>query len=86
VRLARRHGPAFILLNLGLPGRDGLQVLRTMRRRDKLESTAIVILTGRHVLTDLFEDYHLGADDDLVKPARPAEIVSRAHELIGTRP
>jgi DNA-binding response OmpR family regulator len=85
LRLARRHQPGFILLDLGLPGRDGLQVLRTMRRCDKLMSTPIVVLTGREVLTDLFDAYNLGADDYLVKPVHSDELVSRVGELLRER-
>lgn len=85
LRLARRHRPSFILLDLGLPGRDGLQVLRTMRRCDKLAATPIVVLTGREVTTDLFDAYQLGADDYLVKPVQPVELVARAHQLLQAR-
>ena len=81
LRLARRHAPAFVVLDIGLPGRDGWQVLRSLRRCDKTAATPIVLLTGRQVVTDMFDAYALGADDYFVKPARPDDILARCHDL-----
>jgi DNA-binding response OmpR family regulator len=68
-----------VLLDLGLPGRDGLEVLRVLRE-GKLE-TPVLILTARDSLEDRVKGLDSGADDYLVKPFAFAELVARVRAL-----
>jgi DNA-binding response OmpR family regulator len=68
-----------VLLDLGLPGRDGLEVLRVLRE-GKLE-TPVLILTARDSREDRVKGLDSGADDYLVKPFAFAELVARVRAL-----
>ncbi len=77
--LARTRRPDAIVLDLGLPRVDGLDVIRTLRR----DSTVpIVILTARGDETDRITGLELGADDYVVKPFSPRELVARVRAVL----
>lgn len=70
----RRESPELVLLDLMLPGLDGLAVCRALRA----ESTVpIVMLTARGDTLDIVEGLQAGADDYIVKPFKPKELVAR---------
>ncbi len=70
----RRECPDLVLLDLMLPGMDGLEVCRRIRA----ESTVpIVMLTARGDTLDVVEGLQAGADDYIVKPFKPKELVAR---------
>jgi DNA-binding response OmpR family regulator len=69
-----------ILLDLLLPGRDGLHVLRTLRQQGF--ETPVLVLTARDTLEDRVTGLDMGADDYLVKPFAFAEVVARARALL----
>jgi len=64
-----------IILDIMLPGRDGIDVLRTLRKRDL--RTPVVILTARDTIEDKVRGLDCGADDYLVKPFAVAELLAR---------
>lgn len=64
-----------VLLDLGLPGRDGIAVLRTLRGRG--DATPVVVLTARDTLADKVGGLDAGADDYLVKPFELDELLAR---------
>ena len=66
---ARREKPDLVVLDLGLPGIDGLDVTRTLRREG---NTPIIMLTARVDDTDRIIGLELGADDYVTKPFNPA--------------
>ncbi len=68
-----------VLLDLALPGRDGLAVLQALRRNDS--DTRVLILTARDTLADRVAGLDAGADDYLVKPFAFAELVARIRAL-----
>ncbi len=68
-----------ILLDLTLPGRDGLEILRTLR--DRGLKTPVLVLTARDSLEDRVTGLDSGADDYLVKPFAFAELVARIRAL-----
>jgi DNA-binding response OmpR family regulator len=68
-----------IILDLGLPGRDGLEILRGVRERSI--STPVLILTARGDLKDRIEGLDRGADDYLAKPFSMEELLARVHVL-----
>ena len=74
----RTAKPDLILLDLGLPGRDGLDVLREVRRNSAVPS---IILTARGEETDRIVGLELGADDYMVKPFSPKELVARVRAV-----
>ncbi len=65
-----------ILLDIGLPGINGLEICRTLRR-DAHSSTPIIMLTARDQLDDKLSGFDAGADDYLVKPFAMAELEAR---------
>ena len=69
-----------ILLDLGLPGRDGLQILTTLR--SKGVKTPVLVLTARDTLQDRVAGLDSGADDYLVKPFAFAELLARIRALM----
>ncbi len=64
-----------VLLDLGLPGKDGLQVLRTLRARKK--NTPVIVITARDDVEDRIKGLDAGADDYMVKPFDLDELSAR---------
>jgi DNA-binding response OmpR family regulator len=75
----RSEKPDLIVLDLGLPGLDGLDVTRTVR---KDSNTPIVMLTARGEESDKLVGLELGADDYIVKPFSPKELVARVRAVL----
>ena len=69
-----------VILDLMLPGRDGTEILRTLRKKDK--GTPVLILTARDALEDKILGLDLGADDYLVKPFAFPELTARIRALL----
>ena len=69
-----------VVLDLMLPGRDGLQVLSTLRKRGL--QTPVLILTARDAIEDRVEGLDKGADDYLVKPFAFPELLARVRALL----
>ena len=69
-----------IILDLMLPGKNGLEVCRELRQRGN--DTAILMLTAKSQLTDLVVGLKLGADDYLTKPFEPPELLARIEALL----
>jgi DNA-binding response OmpR family regulator len=76
---ARRSKPDLVVLDLALPGRDGLDVARTLRRTS---TVPIVMLTARGDEIDRVVGLELGADDYVVKPFSPKELVARVRAVL----
>ncbi|WP_306602255.1 response regulator [Geothrix sp. 21YS21S-2] len=74
ILLARSYNPDIILLDLGLPDRDGLEVLRELRDWSR---KPILIISARNQETDKVRALDLGADDYLTKPFGAAELLAR---------
>jgi DNA-binding response OmpR family regulator len=72
--LARTENPDLMILDLGLPGIDGLDVTRELR---KLSNVPIIMLTARSEESDKLIGLELGADDYITKPFSPKEVVAR---------
>jgi DNA-binding response OmpR family regulator len=76
---ARAGRPDLVILDLGLPGMDGMDVARELRRTHE---TPIVMLTARGDETDRIVGLELGADDYVVKPFSPKELVARVRAVL----
>lgn len=81
--LARREKPEVIVLDLMLPGVDGGQICSTLRAESDV---AILMLTARATLEDRIAGLDLGADDYLVKPFSPRELVARVKAVMRRLP
>jgi two-component system alkaline phosphatase synthesis response regulator PhoP len=77
--LARTRRPDAVILDLGLPVLDGLDVVRALRRDS---SVPIVVLTARGDESDRVAGLELGADDYVVKPFSPKELVARVRAVL----
>ena len=69
-----------ILLDLGLPGRDGLEIMAALRQRG--DHTPIIILTARDAVVDRVEGLNSGADDYLAKPFAFTELLARVRAIL----
>lgn len=80
LRLAKHHNFAAILLDLSIPGIDGLRVLQRLRDAD--DATPILILTARGAVGDRVAGLNAGADDYLAKPFDLDELEARLRAII----
>jgi len=79
LELARTRKPDLVVLDLGLPALDGLDVTRALRRDGMLP---IIMLTARDDESDKLVGLELGADDYVVKPFSPKELVARVRAVL----
>jgi DNA-binding response OmpR family regulator len=87
LRLVRAAPPDLLVLDLMLPGLDGLEVCRRLRQDPATAGVPIVMLTARGEEVDRVLGLELGADDYLVKPFSPKELVARVRAVLRrTRP
>ena len=75
--LVQREKPALVILDLMLPGMDGLAVCSAIRRTPSVSGTSIVMLTARTAEEDVVRGLELGADDYITKPFSNAILVAR---------
>jgi len=76
---ARERKPDLLVIDLGLPDIDGLDVTRTLRKES---SVPMIILTARDEETDKILGLELGADDYMTKPFSPKELVARVRAIL----
>ena len=81
VQLARTLRPDLVVLDLMLPGLDGLEVMRRIRDDDR-DRIAVILLTAKGEESDRVIGLRLGADDYVVKPFSPAELVARVDAVL----
>jgi two-component system alkaline phosphatase synthesis response regulator PhoP len=79
---ARDKAPDLVVLDLGLPGLDGLDVTRQLRQGQSTAALPIVMLTARDDELDKLLGLELGADDYLTKPFSPRELVARVKAVL----
>ena len=79
IRLAGAERPDLVVLDLMLPGLGGLEVMRRLRERDR---PSVILLTAKGEATDRVIGLRLGADDYVVKPFSPAELVARVDAVL----
>ncbi|MET0557941.1 MAG: response regulator transcription factor [Solirubrobacterales bacterium] len=81
LRLAEEHRPDLVVLDLMLPGIDGIEVMRQLRERPG-KPIAVILLTARGEQSDRLVGLRRGADDYVVKPFSPAELVARVEAVL----
>ena len=82
LQAARDEQPALIILDLMLPELSGFQVLERIRADKGLSETPVLMLTARREESDRVQGLSLGADDYLVKPFSPQELVLRVRNIL----
>lgn len=82
---ARAQAPDLILLDIMLPGLDGLEVCRELRRDSRTARVPIIMLTARAEESDLVAGLELGADDYVTKPFSPKVLVARVRAVLRRR-
>ena len=82
VSAARQQPPDCVVLDLMLPGMDGLEVCRALRNDSHTAMVPIIMLTARAEETDRIVGLELGADDYIAKPFSPNELVARVRALL----
>ena len=78
----RRDPPDLVILDLMLPGLDGLEVCRQLRRSDKFVRTPVLMLSARGEEADRVVGLELGADDYVTKPFSMREMIARVRALL----
>jgi len=82
LRLARVERPSLLVLDLMLPGQDGLDVARALREDPATHRLPIIMLTARVEEADRLIGLELGADDYITKPFSPRELVARVRAVL----
>ena len=78
----RERRPSLILLDIMLPGQDGLSILKKLRARTDTADIPIIMATAKGTEFDRVTGLDLGADDYIAKPFRPRELISRIHNIM----
>jgi DNA-binding response OmpR family regulator len=85
--IANRHKPDIIILDLMMPGLDGVEVCKRLRSNAATRAIPIIMLTARAAETDRIVGLEMGADDYITKPFSPRELVARVKAVLRrTRP
>lgn len=80
--LAKKHLPQLVILDLMLPGLDGFEVCKELKRSPTTEKIPVLMLTARGEEVDRIVGLELGADDYVVKPFSPRELVLRVRAIL----
>jgi len=80
--LAKERRPAVAVLDIGMPGLDGLEVLQRIRADDDLAGTRVLLLTAKAQESDVRRGYDAGADAYVRKPFSPSELSARVRALL----
>jgi phosphate regulon transcriptional regulator PhoB len=82
LRLVREHHPDLLILDLMLPGMDGLEICRHLRQDAATARLPILMLTAKAEEVDRVVGLEVGADDYVVKPFSPRELVARVRAIL----
>jgi two-component system, OmpR family, phosphate regulon response regulator PhoB len=82
LKAAKAEPPDLVVLDIMLPGMNGIDVLAELRRRDDTRQVGVILLTARKEETDRIRGLSAGADDYLTKPFSPEELVLRVAAVL----
>ena len=82
IELARSELPALIFLDIVLPGMNGFNALRQLRRDPLTKDIPIIMISGNEQATEEFYVHRIGADDFMKKPFSRAEVFARIERLL----
>ena len=80
--LAAREHPDLIILDLMLPGMDGLEVCKALKKESKTQAIPVIMLTAKAQESDKIVGLELGADDYVTKPFSPRELIARIKAVL----
>ena len=80
--MIQKHKPSLVLLDVQMPGRTGLEVLRAVKADASLASTRVILLTSKAQETDVEAGLIAGADFYLTKPFSPLDLLTRVEEAL----
>ncbi len=80
--LVKKEGPDLVLLDLMLPGLDGIEICRTLKANYSTCSIPIIMVTAKGEESDIVLGLGMGADDYVVKPFRPRELMARIRSVL----
>ena len=80
--LIQEHRPSLVLLDIRMPGRTGLDILRAIRLDPNLAGTKVILLTASALASDMTAGLAAGADHYLTKPFSPRDLLSRVDEAL----
>ncbi len=75
--LIQRTRPSLVLLDLMLPGMDGLEICRQLKKLERRKNIPVIMVTAKGVESDVVLGLGIGADDYIVKPFSPKELIDR---------
>ena len=79
----KNNKPDLVLLDVMMPVMDGYQVLKKIKENDDLKMIPVIMLTAKGQERDVISGIEMGAEDYVVKPFRPAELVARIKRILG---
>ncbi len=82
VTLVKQHRPDVIVLDWMLPGMSGIDICLTLRKQEETKAVPIIMLSARGEESDRIRGLDAGADDYMVKPFSPAELLSRIKAVL----
>ncbi len=82
LKAAKKEYPALIVLDIMLPGMQGLEVLRELKKRPESQNIPVILLTAKGEELDKVLGLELGADDYVTKPFSPRELVARVKAVL----
>ncbi|KAF0133055.1 MAG: two-component system OmpR family alkaline phosphatase synthesis response regulator PhoP [Candidatus Saganbacteria bacterium] len=82
LKLAQGYSPSLIILDIMLPGMDGLEICRKIKSNPKTEGIPIIILTAKSEEVDKIVGLELGADDYITKPFSMKELLARVKTIL----
>jgi len=84
--LIKLHRPPLVLLDVQMPGRSGLEILKSIRSDPTLAVTHVIMLSSNALASDVAAGLAAGADFYLTKPFSPLELLNRVERTLGRRP
>ena len=82
---SNRNHPDLIVLDVMMPGMDGIEVCRRIKNTPSLKQIPVIMFTAKAMVDDKVAGFEAGADDYLTKPVHPNELVARVKTLLGRR-
>lgn len=77
LKVLKKHTPDMIILDLMMPNMDGYSVAQEVRKHKDTQHVPIMILSAKSQIVDKFKSINVGADDYMVKPFEPNELIRR---------
>lgn len=83
IQLASSENPDLILMDLMMPGKfDGLEATRILKGNENTQNIPIVFLTAKGQESDIDQGYQAGANDYIIKPFSPTELIQKVEKLL----